>query len=201
MEPLLIEVPDRLETDRLVMRVPRPGDGRIAERRRSALRTTSSRRGCRGPARCRRSTSRRRIAGVSRRASCCARTSSCCSSCAMATVARASSSAAPACTGSTGHCASSRSATGARPVASGEASSPRRCGRWRGSRSTRSTRAGSRSAWTTATSAAGSSPSAPASRWKRCCASTRSTPAGEPRSTRIYARVRGAEEPMGVERA
>ena len=27
------------------------------------------------------------------------------------------------------------------------------------------------------------------------------TPAGEPRSTRIYARVRGAEEPMGVERA
>ena len=29
MEPLLLEVPDRLETDRLVMRVPRPGDGRM----------------------------------------------------------------------------------------------------------------------------------------------------------------------------
>jgi len=31
---------------------------------------------------------------------------------------------------------------------------------------------------------------------KRCCVST-PTPAGEPRSTRIYSRVRGAEEPMG----
>jgi RimJ/RimL family protein N-acetyltransferase len=29
MDPLLIDVPDRLETERLVLRVPRPGDGRI----------------------------------------------------------------------------------------------------------------------------------------------------------------------------
>ena len=36
-----------------------------------------------------------------------------------------------------------------------------------------SARAGSRSAWTTTTSAAGRSPSAPASRSRRCCASTR----------------------------
>ncbi|HEX4234866.1 MAG TPA: GNAT family protein [Caldimonas sp.] len=29
MDPLLIDVPDRLETERLVLRVPRPGDGRV----------------------------------------------------------------------------------------------------------------------------------------------------------------------------
>ncbi|HEY2560171.1 MAG TPA: GNAT family protein [Caldimonas sp.] len=29
MDPLLIDVPERLETERLVLRVPRPGDGRI----------------------------------------------------------------------------------------------------------------------------------------------------------------------------
>ncbi|MGZ8260660.1 MAG: GNAT family N-acetyltransferase [Caldimonas sp.] len=29
MDPLLIDIPDRIETERLVLRVPRPGDGRV----------------------------------------------------------------------------------------------------------------------------------------------------------------------------
>ena len=75
MEPILIDVPERIETERLVLRVPRAGDGRSSTTR-SAPRTPSSRRGCRGPGRCRASTSRRRTAVASRRASSCARTSS-----------------------------------------------------------------------------------------------------------------------------
>ena len=71
-------------------------------------------------------------------------------------------------------------------------SSPRRCARWRGSPSTRSTRAGSRSAWTTTTSAAGASPSAPASRSRRCCASTRSR---RPASRAARASTRGCAAP------
>ena len=29
MDPLLIDVPERIETDRLILRCPRPGDGAV----------------------------------------------------------------------------------------------------------------------------------------------------------------------------
>ena len=51
MDPLLIEVPERIETENLVLRGARRGDGPGRQRRRPVLRSRSSFRGCPGPAR------------------------------------------------------------------------------------------------------------------------------------------------------
>ncbi len=50
MDPLLIEVPERIETENLVLRSPRRGDGAIVN---AAVmpRSRSSVRGCPGPVR------------------------------------------------------------------------------------------------------------------------------------------------------
>src|SRR6187455_566364 len=126
MEPILIDVPSRIETKRLVLRVPRAGDGPLVN---DAIGVSHAELAPWMPwagtmpsvdeseAHCRRQQARfllredfvffmfvRDAAG-----------------------AKASSSAPPACTASTGRCASSRSATGGRPAAAGAASSLKRC--------------------------------------------------------------------------
>ena len=173
MDPLLIDVPERIETERLVLRAPRRGDGALVnDAIRASLAELSPWLPWAGAmpsvdeseAHCRRQQARfilredfvlliflrerRRRRGRARRRH---------------RPAPHRLDAAQA----------SRSATGGRPAAKGAACSPRRCARSRGWRSTCSTRAGSRSAWTTTTRPAGVSPSAPASRSRRSCASTR----------------------------
>ena len=122
MDPLLIDVPERIETERLVLRTPAARRRRARQRRGARLarraraldavgRDDAERRRVRGalpppagalhPARGLRAPDLR---------------------CASPTAARASSSAAPACTASTGRCAASRSATGGRPAAKAAAS-------------------------------------------------------------------------------
>ena len=113
------------------------------------------------------------------------------------TAARASSSAAPACTASTGRCAASRSATGGRPAAKAaacvteavravarlafDALGARRVEIRMDDNNARSWRVAERAGFTL----------------EALLRFDAATPQGEPRSTRVYARVRGAEEPMG----
>ena len=75
MDPLLIDVPERIETERLILRCPRPGDGAMRERGRARDRSHELQAldalGADGADAW---TNRRRIAAACRRASCCART-------------------------------------------------------------------------------------------------------------------------------
>ena len=79
MDPVLIEVPERIETERLILRCPRPGDGPTmneAEREtRAELRPLMPWAHTR-----RASTTPRPTAGACRRATCCAKTWRCSSS-------------------------------------------------------------------------------------------------------------------------
>ncbi len=200
MDPLLIDVPERIETERLVLRVPRAGDGAaVNEAIRVSLAELApwlpwARRDADA------STSRRRTAGASRRASSCARTSSCSCSCA-----RPDRRARASCVGAAGlhRIDWTRAPLRGRLLAqdrlrAAAASSPRRwsaLGRLAfdtlGARrveirmddaNVRSSEVAERAGFTL----------------EAVLRFDSLTPQGEPRTTRVYARVRGAEEPLGA---
>ena len=182
------------------MRVPRAGDGVALNEAIARLARRARSRGCRGRGTLPTVDESERIAGAAGALPRCARTCPAASSCATATAARASF------VGGTGlhridwSVRGSRSATGAGPAARDAASSPRRCGRWRGSPSTRSRAPASRCACDDQQRAQLAVAERAASRSKALLRLDSLTPTGEPRTRAVYARVRGAEEPMGPAR-